>query len=298
MSRESCLDIAQCLEFIQRKIEKPDFMEEITPDILRSLLKVVSIPKDIKVLLNAANSPRLRPIFKAVLRIIPIAPNPQDYSHVKPRHTEDCKDVFAKILNERNRTKGVLERTLQMNKVVNQDATNLSNSHFSTHNVPIHCECRIIQHCLENRQQLMYSYIGVSKLSCAGCHEYIKAVNSIYEENFQTKGTHSKFYYPWAFGPFPGRAQEEQAVAGFVFTSLARRIGGMYPGFTPSIKELSSDSEPQTISTSDQSREDSDSEEERAFFETMRSEYLKEGMMPAAAGKGATEVMKGSGGKA
>jgi len=43
-----------------------------------------------------------------------------------------------------------------------------------------------------------FGYIGVSKLSCASCQLWIQGNNTLPGRSFYTRGTHGKWYWPWA----------------------------------------------------------------------------------------------------
>lgn len=65
---------------------------------------------------------------------------------------------------------------------------------------PVHCECLLALHLLgKNRTGILsVQYLGVSKLSCLACWEFLKALrdNGIM---FYNKGSHGKTYFPWKF---------------------------------------------------------------------------------------------------
>jgi len=44
----------------------------------------------------------------------------------------------------------------------------------------------------------VFSYLGVSKLSCSPCQAWIEAYNRRDELKFYTRGSHGKWYWPWA----------------------------------------------------------------------------------------------------
>jgi nucleic acid/nucleotide deaminase of polymorphic system toxin len=64
----------------------------------------------------------------------------------------------------------------------------------------VHCECALIAFLHNNSKQYsqIFPYIGVSKLSCSLCYNWIEAYNN--EPNrpkFYTKGCHGKCYSSW-----------------------------------------------------------------------------------------------------
>ncbi|KAK7448450.1 hypothetical protein VKT23_013712 [Stygiomarasmius scandens] len=47
-----------------------------------------------------------------------------------------------------------------------------------------------------------YPYIGVSKLSCGACHQYLRAINAdMHLPGFLTGGTDGKYYHSWVCPP-------------------------------------------------------------------------------------------------
>ena len=115
------------------------------------------------------------------------------------------------------------EDEFELSKIAGEDAQGIFSKSKRTPftNEPnVHCECRILQHALEYGKMPFYSYIGVSKLSCRGCSEYVEAVNTVHNTNFQTKGCHIKWYYPWAFAPIA----KDDEVAARMFYNIAQKV--------------------------------------------------------------------------
>lgn len=50
-----------------------------------------------------------------------------------------------------------------------------------------------------------FSYVGVSKLSCSACNIWIEGYNKKYGPMFYTRGSHGKWYFPWAIPRFQER---------------------------------------------------------------------------------------------
>lgn len=72
--------------------------------------------------------------------------------------------------------------------------------HPNTKRCPIHCEDTLVQHKHPHSSPMpLYTYIGVSKLSCPLCHLFLQEFGKETGKMFKTKGTHSKIYYPWGF---------------------------------------------------------------------------------------------------
>jgi len=66
--------------------------------------------------------------------------------------------------------------------------------------VSIHAEIGLLLWPLQYAQEA-HPYIGVSKLSCTACMEYIRAVNISRSQVFTTNGSRGKFYPSWACPP-------------------------------------------------------------------------------------------------
>lgn len=66
----------------------------------------------------------------------------------------------------------------------------------------VHCQCKLIQHLQIKRQDQWdkvppFSYIGMSKLTCAACNIWIKAFNKQGGRQFYSRGSGSKWAWPW-----------------------------------------------------------------------------------------------------
>jgi len=66
-----------------------------------------------------------------------------------------------------------------------------------------HCECALIQYLTTRHGDSWdnvsaFSYIGVSKLSCSACRVWLEAFNEVGLREFYTRGSHGKWYMPWA----------------------------------------------------------------------------------------------------
>ncbi|MCJ1239110.1 hypothetical protein MMC14_007103 [Varicellaria rhodocarpa] len=109
LTEEEWTEVTNFFELLEHEVEllpadyfdQPDFKSRMPDsfDVLRYLSKLVSIPKDIKVLLNVANSPRLRNIFRAELKINPLDPVSQSYE--LPNTALGWKNLITKVLEEK-----------------------------------------------------------------------------------------------------------------------------------------------------------------------------------------------------
>lgn len=65
----------------------------------------------------------------------------------------------------------------------------------------VHCECALITSYNPDpapQPRWPIAYIGVSKLSCAACYAWIQAFNNTHAAQYQTRGTHGRWYPKWA----------------------------------------------------------------------------------------------------
>ena len=254
---EKYAEIVAYLDLLEHEIEQlptnySDNLPSTSFNVSRYLFKVTSQSKDAQVLINAANSPRLRQIFQAKFTITPLEPVSETYR--LPNATPEWKEVIQRVLAEKNRTKKPDEDEFELTPIAGQDAKQVTTKQLKAkeqkkpfpETANVHCECRIIQYTFEPGAPQIYSYIGCSKLSCNGCFEYIEAVNAVHSaQQFQTKGSHRKWYYPWAFAAIP----QYPRVASIMYSNVAQKIGRVYPGFTAKSNAVLSDSDPQSVSS-------------------------------------------------
>ncbi|KAI0318777.1 hypothetical protein OF83DRAFT_1230262 [Amylostereum chailletii] len=62
--------------------------------------------------------------------------------------------------------------------------------------VAVHCECALLAHL---HRRTLIPYIGLSKLSCFLCHEYISAYAQLTGVLITTRGCHAQLATPWVF---------------------------------------------------------------------------------------------------
>ena len=72
----------------------------------------------------------------------------------------------------------------------------------------VHAELTLLMAKVRGDINDVAHYIGVSKLSCIMCSNYILAFNMVTEENIATKGSHGKAYPGWCWPSFPSRDEE------------------------------------------------------------------------------------------
>ena len=219
----------------------------------RYLMKVTAFSKEIKILLNRANSPRMLPWFRSKLTVQAIAPSgPLNFS--LPNSPDEWREVVNSALESINKAKlqACVELYEEIPSKVTSDIKKIINKPCN-HQIYAHCECTLLAHMHANRDQKFLPHIGVSKLSCRGCFFTIQAVNTVYQTNFHTKGCHNKWYYPWAV---PSSFAADKAVTSEIYSNLADRFGSVYAGFRSKTQRLDSDSEAAQISSADDTRDE------------------------------------------
>lgn len=234
------------VETLKMSRENPDLFESMakTFPAQRYLEKVVSFAKDIRILLNAANSPRLRHHFKIPFYVKIL--DPISSVTALPSSIKGWEDVASKALQEANRRKPKeLEYEILPSKV-RADGRKLVETRTPTPRTFVHCECVILSHMLFHPEELFISYIGVSKICCRGCSQAISSVNLINGMRIYTKGCHHKWYYPWKFPPVPESIKSE--AVNDMYEKVADFFGNNYAGFRPKTQETLSDSDYNSLS--------------------------------------------------
>lgn len=202
--------------------------------------------------MKAANSPRLRVLFHQDFRIINLKGS-GDIPFNLPKSRAGWTQVVQDALQWRNmaaKVKGEVNSKLNSLNVEQHAAkmceTPPRNTNF------VHCELNIINYILHSSEEGFLNYIGLSKLCCRGCSQYIQAVEYILGKRFKVRGTHQKFYYPWAFPNLP----HASAVAEQMRNSISFVFGQTYKGFYPETNLYLSDSEATASSGDDERREE------------------------------------------
>ncbi|KLJ09027.1 hypothetical protein EMPG_15548 [Blastomyces silverae] len=162
----------------------------------RFLKKMASISNSTDTLLKYAYSPRLyrRYLNRAEIRILPLENTPRKLSLPHPhRWVEISYTILASKgeasllddLSEVESPGSMLQKRFEGKKSIT---------------CTVHCECLIALHLLRGNQlgDQAIPYIGVSKLSCLTCWEFLKSLRSA-GYVFYTRGSHAKAYFPWKY---------------------------------------------------------------------------------------------------
>ena len=238
---------AGCLQ-----VEDMGRIQEAMPnkfDIVRYLTKITCVVKSIKALLGAAKHPRYRFIFRATFTVTRLEPRMGE--HNIPDSTTGWEAVISRLLEEKNRRKQDDEHEYELDEEVVQMHTKLLTEKHSHPKAYVHNECLIIRNLLLLPTPRAYSYIGVSKLSCRGCFEYIRAANSVHGTRFITRGWDQKWTFPWGFASI----QKEDKVAAKMYNGVATMLSRTYWGFQRKIPDHLSDRDSQTTPKVDEPHE-------------------------------------------
>ncbi len=85
----------------------------------------------------------------------------------------------------------------------------------------VHAELALITAMAKGEIDHVEPYIGVSKLSCIMCSQYIRAFNRVTKQKVATKGSHGKIYPGWFCPSLPGHDEElRPAFLGFIRQQL------------------------------------------------------------------------------
>lgn len=250
-----------------KKIENTPF---IPFPLFRYLSKVVSVIRDIKILLNAAYSSRLRrAFFQRDFQIINLndgsgsgsIPNsllPPPISRATARWTQLVENTLL-LHNMTAKENG--KRILRMDEIkVRQHVVKMicegqgqgqylwnnndnNNKKRPSSSLFVHCELNLVSYILQSSadqgQGGFLDQIGVSKLSCTGCAQFIQAIEDVSGKRFKLKGTDHRFDYPWAFPPHipppspPSLNSTLESVAERMRKNISFIFGQTYDGFYP-----------------------------------------------------------------
>ncbi|KAL1845498.1 hypothetical protein Plec18170_009755 [Paecilomyces lecythidis] len=198
--------------------------------LITYLRKIKSCIADIEILVRAATSPQCRRIFERSPVIIPL-PMEQGATDMMPEDVHQWREALEVALTCYNELPHVSAKRIMDPPVVYNDCFVISTRNHNI-NGYIHCEMKLLLYLYTSRDSKgpAYSYIGLSKLCCLPCYEFIQTFNEVFGTKFVIKGTHSKVYVPWIF---PGDCPQHDRVAEGVYKRLANHVVPWYHGFVP-----------------------------------------------------------------
>jgi hypothetical protein len=180
------------------------------------------------VLAKNAHSPRLRRhFFGKIFSVEAIPPTPSNVN----RPQSSLENLVADALSDRGfKTLDALGKAIDINPTTLKEEYLDNDDPFGNKTfvkAPIHCECALIHHFNKPDKRDTtgippVGYLGVSKLSCSACKIFIDVWNqtNTRSQNFLTRGSHGKCYFPWALPP----SLDEETATAFV-ASITDYIG-------------------------------------------------------------------------
>jgi hypothetical protein len=194
-------------------------IDHSTVELWRFFNKVTLIHGSIAQLESAARSTRLYRLFRKKLFVEIV-----DYPRMRVA-LPTSKDAWTTLIDTALHSAQPLKPIGP--KVIQSTAAALS-TRFSDKSVSceIHCECKILQRFTTTAYKIKpINYIGVSKLSCAGCAAVFESYNELQnsrEQRFYTRGAHGKCYFPW-FLPKVGGGVKQIDFTNRVYRKLAEQ---------------------------------------------------------------------------
>lgn len=214
-----------------------------------SYFKKVAVTMDeVDRIVKVSMSPQCRHLFHYEFNLHSV-PATMSKAHTIPQSAKDWEDVLERALSRRNKSQQdsnlALAPELKLLKMstITKDTAYMCREQIGK-DLVIHCEVKLLLLIarLESENPSLakaYSYLGVSKLSCHGCHVFIEAYNRIHGTRFMTRGTHGKSYWPWQF---PKNFPKHEATTAQMYALLANIWGDHYNGYEIKMTELSQDS--------------------------------------------------------
>jgi hypothetical protein len=130
---------------------------------------------------------KFRLLQSAVFEVIPV--HGQTHAVALPKSRDGWNEVVRTALEETNT--GWIEESEE----ISEKAAKAYLPSRST----VHCECNILRFFGTNSiKPRPVDYIGLSKLTCAGCAAVFRAWNATNCVQLSCRGSHGKFKYPWA----------------------------------------------------------------------------------------------------
>lgn len=196
---------------------------------------------DVDVLLRAATSSRCRHLFDLKFKQH-LIPSISSKAQIIPRSAKDWEAVLEKALAHQNHQTQVEPKVMRI-PWIKSDTAYMAGEVIGR-DLVVHCEAKVLiaiaRAEAENRHLAKaYSYVGVSKLSCRGCHAFFQAYNRAHGTRFITKGSHGKSYWPWQF---PQNFAKSQETVEYMYDNLVESWVNSYDGYVPEMVQLEPDS--------------------------------------------------------
>ncbi|KAK2756133.1 hypothetical protein FQN54_005541 [Arachnomyces sp. PD_36] len=205
------------------------------------LRKIAGIMNDVDVLLKAAYSRKCRHLFSLKLIVDPL-PSISSKAQSVPQTQKDWETVLENALAYWEEQQFEHEPKLMNMTAIEKDTAFIAQQTISN-NLVLHAEVKLLLAIARSQTDMphlakAYSYLGVSKLSCRGCHAFIQAYNRAHPESrYITRGSHGKSYWPWKF-PDPSNFSKSDETAEYTYRILAQRWVNTYEGYQPEKVQL------------------------------------------------------------
>ena len=212
------------------------------------LRKIVSIIADTKKLARAAVSPQYKDIFNKTPNIVGL---PEEHREINtfPRSADQWELAMERPMSYYNQLPPhISSRRVMDMTVISRDCLEIARRPCPRSS-PVHCEVKLLLHLFDEEKQSTnpkppaYPYIGLSKLSCLGCFNFLLTFNEVLGTRFVTKGTHSKAYFPWGF---PESCVEHDQLVDQFYMRLTSHLVPWYNGYVPENVPLAPDATAQS----------------------------------------------------
>jgi OTT_1508-like deaminase len=204
-----------------------DYLEKYEERPNPFLEKVSGIHADMNQLLSAARSPSCKRIFSIKPNFIYL---PKEVVKISlPADKSGWQKKEHQMLAYFNSATSTDKRcpSDDSEKLCESLAKRYSNNDKITAHV--HCEVKVAINLFTQQTTFEpYPYIGVSKLSCFGCSQFLKSFNKIHNVEYMTKGQHSKAYSPYGF---PTNCPSSQEVLRQYYEEFDDAFVRWYSGF-------------------------------------------------------------------
>lgn len=180
----------------------------------RAIEKLVTFNRHITALLSLAGSPRMRSMFNNTFDVVPVEHrSPPSWNW--PSNDAAWCNLRDDLYSRHQLTADILASSSEAEVI-----QTLSTAKPKT----VHCECALISYLHGDCSGTPASpYIGVSKLCCKPCYDWIMAYNKHAQSGrYSVKGCHDKWYLGWKRPLLNRKAQK------FVDRGLVRLVAREY----------------------------------------------------------------------
>lgn len=183
-----------------------------------ALEKLTSLTRHIECLISFANSPRLRPALQYHMSTATV---PRQTRTIELPKSHEQWEHFLRVAAAK--------------KLPWQEDDALGLAERFEKNICVcspHCACALTQYLTTRHGDSWdnvpaFSYIGVSRLSCGACRVWFEALNEVGQQRFYTRGSHGKWYMPWAI-PRAKESSEKVMLEESLGEAIAAKISREY----------------------------------------------------------------------